>query len=587
MLSSVPTHIQLTEGFYPLASLLTGGAVFLFYMLLMRMKCKPRQAQQFIMAGMFLATASLFLQPTLVTTERHEAAPANLTEQSKPQIPYTRLGFPVFPKNRFKQTLGTTPAPPPATQSLQWNAAAIKRSWQQGLPTLFSWYVAGIIISMLYIALQLLYLIRIRHRATAIGQYEEAALYQTHYDTPFSFARSIFLPAHADEARMPFVLTHEISHIRHAHFYKLLLLQVLTALNWFNPFAHLLYRCIREQQEMETDRDVLDSGMDSEQYQIHLVLSCKERQAKVPVSTGYNHSMLNSRIIFMNKAIKNSNMRTALTAILVACVSLYGCMDTKREKQEVEDYPLQGCWSMQCIGDSAFRTVRSTEIAPHYKLIGKDHVLTVCVTGQKPPHLRFFAGKLTSFRQAGDTAVVEAGALCPVERTDSATFNLTWRDDAGESNLPGLWKTERWQRHTPTAEQQSLMQVPEECHKRADRLKGVWLMSAFRNNNTGEIVPTHNQQYKWYGNTHYITADVTLASDRESSELIFFSGNCGTFEYVDDNLVRENGGDCRLEWKGENTFGMTLMWDGVEFYEEWTRTELPEGLEEAWASVKP
>ena len=66
---------------------------------------------------------------------------------------------------------------------------------------------------------------------------------------------------------------------------------------------------------------------------------------------------------------------------------------------------------------------------------------------------------------------------------------------------------------------------------------------------------------------------------QEGNPLYQFSGNGGTFEYVDGNHLRENGGDHRLQWDGDDTFTTTFLWDGVEFSEEWTRTEIPETID--------
>lgn len=283
----------------------------------------------------------------------------------------------------------------------------------------------------------------------------------------------------------------------------------------------------------------------------------------------------------MNKKIKNSNARLTFAGCMALCLSVCGCMDTKKEAPaSPEPFDLQGCWAMQCIGDSAFRTTRTTDIVPHYKFIGKENVLTVAVTGRKAPDgPTFFSGKLGSFRMSSDSVAVEQGLECPVQRVDSASFNLSWYDPNGVSNIPGLWKTEQWVRHTPAGESRRIMQAYKECRERKDRLKGAWKMSAYIDRNTGEKVPQNPPQYKFFGKDHYFTVLVQTMTDMEGNPLYQFSGNGGTFEYVDGNHLRENGGDHRLQWDGDDTFTTTFLWDGVEFSEVWTRTEIPEELD--------
>lgn len=580
MVLSVLTHVQLTPGFFPLAALLTGGAAYLCYMWLVRMKCKSRPAQGFIAAGMMLMTASLFLRLTFTTEEPATPSASSTVRQTiSHTVPTTAPGFPVFPKDRFKQALGV-PQPSAAPMETAGRHEKAEALWTQWGGRLLPWYMVGGTLYLIYVIGQLASLFHIRRYAVKAGQYGEATVYHTDYEMPFSFARSIFIPADTDEEKGAFILSHEASHIRRRHFYKLLALQCLTTLNWFNPFAYLFYRAMREQQEMEADRDVLDQGADREQYQIHLVLTCKEHREWIPVRSNYNHSTLKSRIIFMNKTVRNGFPRISLAGSLVLCLCIYSCTDLKKKPHKAESFDLKGCWIMQCIGDSAFRTTRTTDIVPHYKFIGQESVLTAAVVGRKAPDgPTFFSGQLGTFRMASDTVAVEQGTECPVQRTDSVSFDLTWYDPNGNSNVPGLWKTERWSRHTPTDEPRRVMQAYKESRERGDRLKGAWKMSAYIDRNTGKRVPQNVSQYKFFGRDRYFTVLVQSLTDTEGNPFFQFSGNCGTFEYVDENHLRENGGDHRLQWDGDDTFTTTFLWDGVEFSEEWTRTEIPEAID--------
>ena len=95
----------------------------------------------------------------------------------------------------------------------------------------------------------------------------------------------------------------------------------IPSVNWFNPFVWLLIRSIKELQEMEADKDVLDNGYDREQYQINLVLTCTENKEWILAKSNYNYSSLKSRILFMNKQIKNGRSRIIA---LTASISFWG-----------------------------------------------------------------------------------------------------------------------------------------------------------------------------------------------------------------------------------------------------------------------
>lgn len=88
-----PDNLQLVPGFYPLASLLTGAALYALYRLFIRMRCRSRQAQTFLTLGMCLMTAALFLRLTVWV----EAAPGTLPQPAADIRPATERAAP-FPQ---------------------------------------------------------------------------------------------------------------------------------------------------------------------------------------------------------------------------------------------------------------------------------------------------------------------------------------------------------------------------------------------------------------------------------------------------------------------------------------------------------
>ena len=74
-----------------------------------------------------------------------------------------------------------------------------------------------------------------------------------------SFGKTVFwdetLPLSAAEARQ--VLAHELAHVRQGHTYDHLLLELLRALLWFNPFVHLCGRALALTHEFLADEAAL------------------------------------------------------------------------------------------------------------------------------------------------------------------------------------------------------------------------------------------------------------------------------------------------------------------------------------------
>lgn len=111
--------------------------------------------------------------------------------------------------------------------------------------------------------------------------------------TPFSFFRSIFLnPSLHNEQELFHILTHENTHARQLHSLDVLLGELLTIFFWINPAAWLLKREIRNNLEYLADNSVLQSGIDSRNYQYHL-LQLSYRIPEINLINKFNRDYMN------------------------------------------------------------------------------------------------------------------------------------------------------------------------------------------------------------------------------------------------------------------------------------------------------
>ena len=69
-----------------------------------------------------------------------------------------------------------------------------------------------------------------------------------------------------------FILTHEQEHIRLRHYIDLIILQIATIIQWFNPFVWLIGKNLKAIHEFEVDEAVLNKGINATQYQQFLVV---------------------------------------------------------------------------------------------------------------------------------------------------------------------------------------------------------------------------------------------------------------------------------------------------------------------------
>ena len=116
--------------------------------------------------------------------------------------------------------------------------------------------------------------------------------------SPFSWMHFIVL-SHSDyEAHDAAVLAHERGHIRRHHTLDLLLVDTLTALQWFNPAMWMLRQDLRTIHEYEADAAVLSLGLNMRQYQ-YLLIQKAVGDCGYSVACGISHSTLKNRINMM------------------------------------------------------------------------------------------------------------------------------------------------------------------------------------------------------------------------------------------------------------------------------------------------
>ncbi|MBR5655683.1 MAG: TonB family protein [Prevotella sp.] len=126
----------------------------------------------------------------------------------------------------------------------------------------------------------------------------------------FSWMRTIVLSRIDYEERNPSILAHERGHIRQHHSWDIVFVEVLTALQWFNPVVWLLRRDLRTIHEYEADASVLSTGSDMSQYIQLLMRKAMGTKASI-LANGINNSTIKKRIYMMllNKSSRRNSLK--------------------------------------------------------------------------------------------------------------------------------------------------------------------------------------------------------------------------------------------------------------------------------------
>ena len=117
---------------------------------------------------------------------------------------------------------------------------------------------------------------------------------------PFSFLRWIVINLSDYEKNKESILLHEQAHIHFGHSYDILLLQLAKSFQWFNPFIYLMEREMKAVHEYEADEEVIHQGIDAQTYQLLIVSKAVGGRLQT-LANNFNHSLIKSRIMMMNK----------------------------------------------------------------------------------------------------------------------------------------------------------------------------------------------------------------------------------------------------------------------------------------------
>ena len=155
--------------------------------------------------------------------------------------------------------------------------------------------------------------------------------------SPFSWMNRIVVSRRSLEENAREVLRHELAHIAHRHSWDLLLVDVCTLLQWFNPAVWLLKRELRTLHEYEADEAVIKGGVDTKEYQRLLIKEAVGTRL-YSMANNLNHSSLKKRITMMLKRKSNPWARLKYLYVLplaAASVAVFARPEVSNKLDEI------------------------------------------------------------------------------------------------------------------------------------------------------------------------------------------------------------------------------------------------------------
>lgn len=201
-------------------------------------------------------------------------------------------------------------------------------------------YAVGIVIGIALIIAEIAKTLNHRNGANRSEENGIKIYSSANIRSPYSLFRSIYLPEGLNEEERRIVVLHESIHIAHRHSAERVVMGVLKALLWINPFVWMAQHSLGEVEEFEVDRELLDKGENLTEYRkliIKQLFGCNP-----DIASGLGNSLTKKRFIMMTKRRESglgSRIRTlSIVPAAALLIATFGCTRTNaQEPQEANE----------------------------------------------------------------------------------------------------------------------------------------------------------------------------------------------------------------------------------------------------------
>ena len=188
----------------------------------------------------------------------------------------------------------------PLAEARDTEIATIQTSTHTSWPTvLLTVYFIGFAAKILHTILSTIYLHRFISLCEQHLQKDRTTIAVSEQNlAPFSWWNTIVLSRDDYETHDPALLAHEQAHIKSYHSVDILLMELVVALQWFNPAAWLMRRDLCTVHEYEADEAVLACGIDTHHY-LSLLMERANATSRYALTNGISQKALRSRFLMM------------------------------------------------------------------------------------------------------------------------------------------------------------------------------------------------------------------------------------------------------------------------------------------------
>jgi TonB family protein len=184
-------------------------------------------------------------------------------------------------------------------------------------------YVCGMILFLFRTLYHFLSLYHAFSRGSVTRTGDAVMVKTEKYTSAFSFFNYVFINPSVSEQEAREILNHELVHLRQKHWFDLLLVEMMSLIQWMNPFVWIYSALVRQNHENLADEEALQSTSDPAGYRAALLNQVFNARL-ISLSNSFNFSFYTNRFEMMKKKTYSPYRKLKLLLVLpVAAVLLF------------------------------------------------------------------------------------------------------------------------------------------------------------------------------------------------------------------------------------------------------------------------
>lgn len=249
-------------------------------------------------------------EDAIVSTEGSELVAASIPMPSLPELPVQMNDADQLETSAHTSADIVTPAVIEADTAVADKPVRVFNWW---LFALVIWF-AGFVFHLSRTMLSIIQVRRLIKTGREVRSQDGVRIYVVEMSiSPFSWMNNIVISRDDYESEnRNVIIDHEMTHVRLGHSYDIVMVDLLSAMQWFNPVTVMLRKDLQDVHEFQADGCVLRDGFDAKEYQ-YMLLGKVASLSGYSVTNHFKKQNLSNRIKMMNR--KDSKFARAFKAL--------------------------------------------------------------------------------------------------------------------------------------------------------------------------------------------------------------------------------------------------------------------------------